>query len=237
MILPIHIVAGGLALMFGYVALYAAKGATLHRKSGMLFVYAMVTLSLSGALMEVLKAWAVSVNVVAGLMTFYFVTTGLLTVRRRTQESSWIDGAGVLLALTVSVLAFKAGLDLSSRGRPEAAPSFIFGIVGMLAAAGDIRMMRARGIQGPRRLARHLWRMCFAMWVAAASFFWGPPARVPEVIRIPALQAVAVLVPIVAMLYWLWRVRVRRTFRGIDQANPLEVNPLAAPGSARHRAL
>lgn len=73
-------------------------------------------------------------------------------------------------------------------------------------------MMRARGIQGPRRIARHLWRMCFAMWVAAASFFWGPPDRVPEVIRIPALQAIAVLLPIVAMLYWLWRVRVRQTF-------------------------
>lgn len=35
-VLPIHILAGVLALGFGYVALYAAKGATLHRKSGML---------------------------------------------------------------------------------------------------------------------------------------------------------------------------------------------------------
>ncbi len=64
-------------------------------------------------------------------------------------------------------------------------------------------MLRAGGIQGPRRIRRHLWRMCFAMWVAAASFFWGPPGRVPEVIRIPALQAVAVLLPIAVMLYWL----------------------------------
>ena len=60
LILPVHILAGGLALMFGYVALYAAKGATLHRKSGMLFVLAMVTLSLSGALMEVLNTWGIS---------------------------------------------------------------------------------------------------------------------------------------------------------------------------------
>ena len=55
MILPAHILAGVLALVFGYVALYATKGATLHRKSGMLFVYAMVTMSLSGALMEALE--------------------------------------------------------------------------------------------------------------------------------------------------------------------------------------
>ena len=234
MILPVHILAGGLALVFGYVALYAAKGATLHRKSGMLFVYAMVTLSLSGALMEVLKSWRISVNVVAGLLTFYFVTTALLTVRRRAQESPWIDRAALLFVMTVSVFAFSAGLELLSRGRPEAIPSFIFGVVGMLAAAGDIRMIRARGIQGPRRIARHLWRMCFAMWVAAASFFWGPPNRVPEMIRIPALQAVAVLVPIVAMLYWLWRVRVRRTFRGEVRVSGPEA---AAPGSASHRAL
>lgn len=30
-ILPVHILAGGLALVFGYVALAAAKGGTLHR--------------------------------------------------------------------------------------------------------------------------------------------------------------------------------------------------------------
>ena len=223
LILPVHILAGALALVFGYVALYAAKGATLHRKSGMLFVFAMVAMSLIGASMDVLKTWTISVNVVAGLLTFYFVTTGLLAVRRRAQESLWMDGVAVLFVVTVSVLAFTSGLELLRRGRPETMPSFIFGIVGMLAAAGDIRMMRARGSQGPfdpaqggpRRIARHLWRMCFAMWVAAASFFWGPPRRVPEVIRIPALQAVAVLLPIAVMLYWLWRLRGRRTLQGI----------------------
>ena len=169
-ILPVHILAGVLALLGGYVALSATKGATLHRRSGMLFVCAMVVMSLSGALMEALNAFKNAINVVAGLLTFYFVTTALLTVRRRTQSALWMDRAAVLFALIVGVVAFRAGFDLASRGRPEAAPAFIFGIVGMLAAAGDIRMMRAGGIQGSRRIARHLWRMCFAMWVAARRF-------------------------------------------------------------------
>jgi hypothetical protein len=198
----------------------------------------MVTMSLSGALMDALKTRTISVNVVAGLLTFYFVTTALLTVRRRAQESLWIDRAAVLFALTVSVLAFAAGLELMRRGRPEAAPSFIFGIVGMLAAAGDVRMVRAHGIQGPRRIARHLWRMCFAMWVAAASFFWGPPRRIPEVIRIPALQAVAVLLPIAVMLYWLWRLRVKTNHSwhvtvGASPAVALERTPQAPALKAR----
>jgi uncharacterized membrane protein len=228
LILPAHILAGVLALAFGYVALYATKGATLHRKSGMLFVAAMVFMSLSGALMEALNAFKNAINVVAGLLTFYFVTTALLTVRRRHQSVHWMDRAAVLFVLIVSILAFGAGFALSSRGRPEAVPAFIFGIIGLLAAAGDIRVMRAGGIQGPRRIARHLWRMCFAMWVAAASFFWGPPGRVPEVIRIPVLQAVAVLLPIAVMLYWLWRVRARQTFRGIASVAAADVTALGS---------
>jgi hypothetical protein len=171
----------------------------------------MVTMSLSGALIDSLKTGTISINVVAGLVTFYFVTTALLTVRPRLERPNWMDAVAMVFAVTVGVLAFASGFELANRGRPEAAPSFIFGIVALLAAAGDVRMMRAGGIQGPRRIARHLWRMCFAMWVAAASFFWGPPNRVPEVIRIPALQAAAVLLPIAAMLYWLWRIRVRRS--------------------------
>jgi len=220
--LPVHIAAGVVALVAGYLALAVTKGAPVHRRAGMVFVYAMVTMSLSGAVMEALTKSLMSVNVVAGLLTFYFVGTGLRTVRLRPQGFSWVDRAGIGLALVVSVLAFIAGVDMAGRGRPEAAPSFIFGVVGLLGAAGDTRMIRAGGIQGSRRLVRHLWRMCFAMWVAAASFFWGPPTRVPELIRIPLLQAVAVLVPIGAMAYWWWRLRGKNRVRGVVTADLVE---------------
>jgi len=204
------------------LALFAAKGATLHRRSGVVFVAAMVTLSLSGALIAALTSTPVSV--VAGLLTFYFVTTALLTVRPRSSQSRWVEAGALLVALAGSFFAFKTGAALWGTGRVEMGPMFVFGIVGVLGVLGDIRLMRQGGLQGPRRIARHLWRMCFAMWVAAASFFWGPPGRVPEVINIPALLAVAVLTPVAAMAYWLWRVRVRQSFRGIIRAS--------APGSA-----
>ena len=212
-ILPFHILAGVLALVFGYIALFAAKGATLHRKSGLLFVSAMVTMSLTGALVAFLNSS--SVSVIAGLLSFYFVTTGLLTVRPRSQGPRWIDRGAMLFALTVAALAFKTGFGLMNGGRPETIPMFIFGVAGVLAAAGDIRVIRAGSIQGPRRITRHLWRMCFAMWVAAASFFWGPRGRVPDVIYYPALLPIPVLLPVAVMLYWLWRIRIRKTLLGI----------------------
>jgi uncharacterized membrane protein len=229
-ILPVHILAGLLALVFGYVALFARKGATLHRKSGRLFVGAIVAMSLSGALIAALKGSRVSV--VAGVFTFYFVTTALFTVRRRPQDSQWIVRAAMLLALAVAALAFKTGFELLESGRPETGPMFVFGVVGVLAAAGDARVLRAGGIQGPRRIARHLWRMCFAMWVAAASFFWGPRGRVPEAIRVPPLLAIVVLLPIVVMFYWLWRVRVTRKADGMWHGRAPAIAAAATAGSA-----
>jgi len=47
MLLPIHVIAAAVGIASGFVALYSRKGATLHRKSGMVFVYAMVTMGLS----------------------------------------------------------------------------------------------------------------------------------------------------------------------------------------------
>jgi len=214
-ILPVHVLAGLLALLVGYVALAATKGAALHRKSGRLFVGAMFTMSLSGAVMSAVKTGGLSVNVVAGSLTFYFVATGLLSVRSRDARSDWIDRAALLFVATLGALAFTTGLDASKSNAALAAPMFVFGVVAVLAATGDIRMMRGGGLEGSRRLKRHLWRMCFAMWVAAASFFWGPRGRVPDVIRIPALLPIPVLAPIAVMFYWLWRLRTRRTSRTI----------------------
>jgi cobalamin synthase len=64
-------------------------------------------------------------------------------------------------------------------------------------------------------VARHLWRMCFALFVAALSFFIGQAKVIPKPIRIYPLLALPVPAVLVTMFYWLWRVRFRRSLRGI----------------------
>jgi peptidoglycan/LPS O-acetylase OafA/YrhL len=81
----------------------------------------------------------------------------------------------------------------------------------LLAAFGDWRMIRSGGVNGPRRLARHLWRMCVALFIASGSFFLGQMKFVPEPLRIVPLLAALGVAPLVVLLYWMWRVRVRRT--------------------------
>lgn len=77
----VHILAGSLGLISGYVALSAAKGATLHRKSGTVFVYAMLTMCFFGTLIAAVRGVWVAVNIPAALLTAYLVITALTTVR------------------------------------------------------------------------------------------------------------------------------------------------------------
>ena len=125
MLLPIHVAAGGLAIILGAVALSVKKGGNIHRRSGLLFH-------------------------VAGY-----------------------GGAG-------DVRTMRFGMPRG--GRPGAS---------------------RRG--GPR-LARHVWRMCFALFIAAGSFF-SVRERVatilPEPLTTGPMRALPIVLLFGTMFYWL----------------------------------
>ena len=159
-LLPIHILAAFIALLSGYVALFAGKGAPLHRKAGMVFVYGMLTMSLSAASIAAVKSE--SINVTAGLLTFYFVVTGLLTVRRAATPR-WISVTGVALALSVGLLAFRiAYRNVAARASRSGATRGVRAVA-LLGAVGDAGApQRRHRREAPHK--RHLWRMCLRDW-------------------------------------------------------------------------
>jgi len=214
MLLPVHIAAGGLAIILGGVALVASKGATLHRRSGLLFVYAMLTMGISGSILA-LRQSLTNGNVMGGLVSAYFVVTALTSVRRPAVWTRPVNLAALVVAIAISLVNFAIGVKAVTL--PERAINgvpffmmFFMGTVLALAAAGDIRLMRLGTLQPARRIARHLWRMCFALFIAAGSFFSirERVARIlPEPFTTPMMRALPILLVFVAMFYWLWRVR------------------------------
>ena len=214
-VLFVHIAAGGLGLVSGYIALASAKGGTLHRKIGMLFVYVMTTMAITGMLISAVEGVAPAINVPSALLTFYLVITSLATVRTPSPWSRRVDVAAMLIGAAIGLGCFVLAVAAMARGGREAGlayPLVLFGAVATLASAGDRRALRDGGARGTRRLARHLWRMCFALFIASIAFFLGGN-RVPTMFRIPAILASGVLLPIAAMSYWLWRIRARLTPR------------------------
>ena len=216
----VHIVAGTLALGAGYTALWSAKGAVVHRKSGMVFVYAMLVMCIAGLLMAVIRGAAPAVNVPAALLTSYLVVTSLMTVRPPATGSRWLEPGLMAIALMVGFTCLGFGYEAvtspNGRGRDgmPAFPYIMFGVVGTLGGMLDLRMILRGGVTGMSRLARHLWRMCFALFIAALSFFLGQSDEFPQALRIVPLLALPVVAVLVTMFYWLWRVRGRRPFRG-----------------------
>lgn len=222
MTLVVHIIAGCLGLLFGYIALVAAKGGRLHRKIGMLFVYVMVTMSITGMTIAIVRGVAPAINVPMALLTGYLVLTALTTMRRPFAGSDWVALGGMLVAVGIGVANLTFGFRaLASTGKSPgmAVPFLIFGTVALLASIGDFRIMRSGPLRGARRLARHLWRMCFALAIASLAFFIGQAQVFPKPIRIMPLLALPMLAVLVTMFYWLWRVR-RRPLRGVRVASP-----------------
>jgi uncharacterized membrane protein len=217
-LLPVHITAGALGIIAGFLALYAVKGAPLHRKSGMVFVYAMITMTMTGGVIAALgNGDGVAIGAV---LTAYFVITSLATVRPIDGWSRRLDIGLMVVALAIGVTSLTWGFETvaSSSGRREGLPPFPFfmtGIVGLVAAIGDARMIKSGPLRGASRLSRHLWRMCWALWVASGSFFLGQMKVMPKPMRIVPLLAIPAVFPLLMLVYWLWRARGRRTSRGI----------------------
>lgn len=113
MILPLHVIAGGLAMVLGAVALLAPKGATLHRRAGILFVGAMLAMGFSGSLLAARHSLT-NPNALGGLMSAYFVITAFTTVRPPSAWNRRLTAAASVLASAVAAHLVPAG---SSRSR------------------------------------------------------------------------------------------------------------------------
>ncbi|MGC1903490.1 MAG: hypothetical protein WA715_06695 [Candidatus Acidiferrum sp.] len=121
-------------------------------------------------------------NIGGGIITFYLIGTGWLTARRREGETSRMDGIAMLIPLTVGILIWVNGIEVlrsgaTSQNGVPVGMSFFMGFICLFGAVGDVRMLLRGGVFGGTRIARHLWRMCFGLFIAAGSFFMGPSNR------------------------------------------------------------
>ena len=209
----LHILAGSLALIAGAMSMFATKGGRLHKQSGNVFVAAMLIMSASATALAVLQPkW---LSALAGVLAFYLVCTAWLTVRRPVREIRGLLAGLMGVALAVGALLVKLGIDAwgghGSRGVTDSpGPYFVFGGVALIAACMDARLLRLGSIAGPHRLARHLWRMGFAMLMATASLFLGQTQVFPQPLRNFGLLALPVLAVALFMVYWLVHVARRR---------------------------
>jgi uncharacterized membrane protein len=211
-----HVVAGMAAITTGYVAMVTAKGGPAHRRYGRWFVYAMLVMGLVGASIATFERKPSSVF--GGLTAAYMVTTALLTVRGPTVVSRRVEMGAMLFALATGAIGLVSAISALSHGvrvreGVPVAMSVFMSCVVLACGLGDVRVLMVGGLRGSARLVRHLWRMCFAMFIATGSFFLGQAKVIPKPLRVMPLLAIPALAPLVLMLYWLLRPPVVRAYR------------------------
>lgn len=229
--LAFHICAGTVGVLSGFIAVALRKGSKWHGRVGNVFFVAMLGLDLSGAYMGLMKSQVT--NVLAGIMTCYLVATAWLTARRRGGTPGVLDWGALLVILAIGATEATFGVQAvqSPTGLKYGYPFWpyaMFGLVALLAAVGDLRMLVRQGISGTQRIARHLWRMCFAFFIASASIFLARPHLFPVFMRKTYMLLLLGILPLILMVFWLIRVRLTKAFKKKPIPGRLNVPSLQA---------
>jgi hypothetical protein len=205
------------------------KGSGRHALAGKVFVASMLTMATGATYLAILKHQPG--NIGGGILTFYLILTAWLTARRRDRTTSKFDWLALLIPLSLGLLTWFSGIEkMRVPGPPEdgvpAGMNLFLGSIMLLAAAGDVRMLLRGGVTGTTRIARHLWRMCFGLFIASGSFFLGPANRplrflsalglrqhaFRTLLRQEVLLFLAAL-PLLFLVFWLVRVHFTNAAR------------------------
>ena len=215
-----HIGGGAIGLLSGFLTLALRKGSRRHRVAGKVFAVSMICMAGAAAWLAVMKSQPS--NVLAGTLTVYFVATAWATVRRRAGEISKLDWLALLVPLAVGAVMVTNGIQAlnSPTGSKYGVPAgmhFFLSAVALSAAVGDVRMLLRGGIFGTQRIARHLWRMCFGLWIAAGSVFLARQQLFPAFLRNTGALYLLTFLPLMLMVFWLARIR----FTGAYKPKPM----------------
>jgi uncharacterized membrane protein len=215
-VLALHIVSGTAGVVTGAAALSLRKGSRWHSLTGSVFVVAMVGLALTGIEMAIVKSQPG--NILGGSLTAYLVTTAWWTAHHREVRIGTFYWAAVAIGSAIAATALTLGIAaaMSPTGMVffyGPGPYLLLGMVGLLASLGDLRLLVRRSLSASQRLGRHLWRMCFALFIGTSSIFLARPHLFPAFMRTTGALYVLTFFPLVLMIFWLIRVRFAKAYR------------------------
>lgn len=150
-LLVLHIVFGGSALVLGLFAMTSKKGQKLHKKSGFYFFISMLIVAITALILSVLKDSTFLFHI--GVFSLYMNYYGLQATRNKKQIPTKIDWAINVLSLInsiVMIVSFQLVL-------------IIFGLISLQLVYSQMKVfyLQARGREIPRMtwLVQHIGMM------------------------------------------------------------------------------
>jgi uncharacterized membrane protein len=205
-IMWIHISAGIVAILAGAVAVAARKGGSVHKLAGTWFFGSMLVLGVSASVLEPFRTPEPGSPIV-GIFVCYFILTSWVTARRRDGATGRFELAACVVALGIAAATLWSGLTGGSSTPVGRGPVFVVAGLCLLAGLLDLNAVLRKVLTPAQRISRHLWRMCFAFFIATGSFFLGQQDVFPAAVRGSTILFVLAFAPLAVMLFWLVRIR------------------------------
>ncbi len=232
-IMAIHITGGVIALLCGAVAIAVRKGGALHGSAGSWFFASMLVLGVTASILGPFKTPPDSP--VGGIMVCYFVATAWMTARRRDGRPGKFEKVACAIILAIAVAIIFAGFEAARAQTAEVpGPGALFAVGGFCLLAGllDLNFILRGRLSPKQRISRHVWRVCFAFFIATGSFFLGQQDVLPKSVQGSPILFVLAFAPFAAMAFWLVRVRFAKMVGRLSLRMP-KASPAFAAASAR----
>jgi uncharacterized membrane protein len=169
----IHATFGGIGLLTGLAAVLLKKGAPLHKRTGIIFSYAMITSSLLSLVIAWLPGHHNLFLFLIGVFTIYLILSGnrALTfkshLKARAEIKDQCISGGMLLASIVMIIL---GIFQLIRQQQQGILYIFFGGFGLFLSLQDFKMFRTFRDNKNLRLSSHIGRMVGALIASITAF-------------------------------------------------------------------
>ena len=156
-LLPIHILAGTIALFSAIMAVLSEKGKKLHVLSGRTYFWCMVTIFLTAIPMSIITS-----NIFLFLIaffSFYLAFAGIQFARNRKGIATTSDWIAVGLMILSGVGMWTLAAILFMNNNSMYIPLLVFGGFAIVLGYGDFKSHKNKTAIGKERIGKHLQNM------------------------------------------------------------------------------
>ena len=156
-LLPIHILAGTIALLCAALAVSSEKGKKFHVLSGRTYFWCMVAIFLTAIPMSIISS-NIFLFLIA-VFSFYLAFSGMRFARNRKGVATTLDWVAVsLMILSGAGMWILAGIYFTNNDS-QYIPLLVFGFLALFLGYGDYSSHKNKTATGKERLAKHLTNM------------------------------------------------------------------------------
>ena len=156
-LLPIHILAGTIALLCAAMAVSSEKGKKLHVLSGRTYFWCMVAIFLTAIPMSIITS-NIFLFLIA-IFSFYLAFAGMRFARNRKGVATTLDWIIVSLMILSGVGMWILAAIYFTNNNSQYIPLLVFGFLAIALGYADFKSHKNKTAIGKERLSRHLTNM------------------------------------------------------------------------------